>query len=378
MNIRHQISKRPWILAVLVVMIAAAWMYSGTFQPENIPVSTRVGSNADGSNEIARVQVRRQNAQSVVRYINIYGQTEPARTVDLSAETEGRVEKIGARRGTQIKRGEIILQLDLRDRKARVEQSRASLTQHQTAYGAQLELKSQNYVSETQITETLAKLETARADLLRAELDLEYMVIRAPFDGVLQDRDVEIGDFVRAGDMVATFVDNTSVIVSGTIAEQEARFVTVNEVGEATLATGQKISGRIRYISAVADQSTRTFNVELEVPNPDGSLPAGVTAEMRLPGGTTMAQRISPSLLTLDADGIVGIKIVDDYNRVEFFPIELAVSDSDGVWVSGLPDTASIIIVGQGYVSTGQEVDPSVEPEDTALAESAPAAEQMR
>jgi multidrug efflux system membrane fusion protein len=378
MNLRKQINERPWILAIGVALAVLLWMLSGSFGPKSIETSKTIASGTGQAGALMRVQVRNQVAEPVVRYISVYGQTQPLRTVELNSETEGRVESIGAERGHRLNKGDIILRLDMRDRNAQLEQTRASVNQHRTAYRAQLELQSQSYVSETQIAETLAKLETAKADLTRAKLDLEYMVIRAPFDGVLQERDVEIGDFVRAGDPVATFVDNTSIIVSGTISEQDAGFIKVNDIGQATLATGQKINGHIRYISPVADQSTRTFSVELEVPNEAGDLPAGVTAEMQLPGGSTMAQKISPSLLTLDAGGVVGVKVLDELNRVVFYPVDLAVSKPDGVWVTGLPETARIITVGQGYAAVDQEVEPVFEKADTALAKRTSGVEQMQ
>ena len=96
----------------------------------------------------------------------------------MSAETEGRVESIGARRGERLRKGDVIIKLDLRDREARLAEARASVTEHRTSYEAQLKLKSDGYVSDTQIAETLAKLESAKAELRRAELDLEYMVLR--------------------------------------------------------------------------------------------------------------------------------------------------------------------------------------------------------
>ncbi len=378
MNVRQQIGERPWILAVAVALVVLAWMFSGSFDEKSIESNTVISGGTGQAGALTRVQIRNQIAEPVIRYISVYGQTEPLRTVELNSETEGRIESIGAKRGLRLEKGDVILRLDMRDRNARLEQTRASVNEHRTAYRAQLELKSQGYVSETQIAETLAKLEAAKADLIRAKLDLEYMLIRAPFDGVLQERDVEIGDFVRAGDPVATFVDNTSIIVSGTISEQDAGFVRIDDIGQANLATGQKISGRIRYISPVADQSTRTFMVELEVPNEAGDLPAGVTAEMQLPGGSTMAQKISPSLLTLDAGGVVGVKVLDELNRVVFYPVEMAVSKPDGVWVTGLPETARIITVGQGYAAVGQEVEPVVEQAETALAKHTSAADQVQ
>jgi multidrug efflux system membrane fusion protein len=378
MSIRKLIGQQPWILAVAVSLLVLLWMYSGSFDPRQLDMTETIGATDADSGVLTRVQVQTQVAEPVVRYISVYGQTAPVRTIELSTETEGRVEIIGTERGQRVRKGDVILQLDFRDREARLAQASASVKEHRTSYEAQLKLQVEGYVSETQIAETIARLETAKAELIRARLDLEYMVIRAPFDGVLQEREVEIGDFVRAGDNVATLVDNTSIIVSGTIAEQDARYVAVNDIADAVLATGQEITGRIKYISPVADQSTRTFKVELAVANRDGSLPAGVTAEMKLPGGEAMAQKISPSLLTLDGEGNIGIKIVDDYNRVVFYRVELARSDSDGVWVSGLPESARIITVGQGYVAAGQEVEPVFAQTDTALAETTPTAEQLK
>jgi multidrug efflux system membrane fusion protein len=275
---------------------------------------------------------------------------------------------IEAERAEPLAAGAAIVRLDLRDRQARLEQARASVAQHQVAYEGQMELKAQGYVSDTQIAETLAKLESARAELVRAELDLDHMVIRAPFRGVIQERNVEQGDYVRAGDPVATFVDNTRLIVTGSIAEQDAKYVAINQKANAQLVTGQKARGSLRYVAPVADEATRTFTLELEIPNDDGMLPAGVTAEMQIPAGELQAHKVSPALLSLATDGQVGVKTVDEMNRVVFTPVEIARSEPDGVWITGLPNSANIITVGQGYVSAGQAVDPVFVQPDTALA----------
>jgi multidrug efflux system membrane fusion protein len=369
MNLKKRIQDRPWILAVLVTLLVGIWIGSGSLSRNGSheSESSTVAGQSESS-ELIRVKVARQIAEPITRFISVYGSTAPARTVEINAETEGRVAAIVARRAQLLKKGEIIIRLDLRDRQARLDQARASVNQHQTSYEAQLKLKTDGYVSDTQIAETVAKLETAKAELIRAKLDLEYMTIRAPFDGVLQERDVEIGDFVRSGDPVATFIDNTSIIATGTVAEQNARFVSVNKVATAKLVTGELVEGRIRYIAPVADASTRTFTVEMEVPNPNGQLPAGVTAEILIPAEESLAQKVSPSLLTLNSEGVIGIKTIDEFNRVVFSPIEITRSESDGFWVTGLPEIANIIVLGQGYVADGQEVDPVMADKETALA----------
>lgn len=369
MSARQFIARRPWVLAVAIAGAVSLWMLSGSFDRQSRTAVESVGDvNQSDGDAPTRVQVQVQGAKPITRYISVYGRSAPARSVEIKAETDGRVVSIDASRGEPVSKGQRLLRLDLRDRLERLEQARASVTEHQTAYEAQTRLKAEGYVSDTQLAETLAKLEASRAELKRAELDLRYREIRAPFDGVILEREVEIGDFVSKGDPVVNFVDNTRLIVTGTVSEQDARYVTPGMTAEAKLVTGQTVQGRIRYLAPVADEATRTFLVEVEIDNADGRLPAGVTAEMRIPGGEMLAHKVSPSLLTLSADGSVGIKTVNQYNQVEFYPVEIAQSEQDGVWVSGLPESAGIITVGQGYVDVGVEVKPVYADTETALA----------
>ncbi len=369
MGLKRAIAQRPWLLALGTFALVAMWMFSGVWLERELGSEYAQPVLAPGSDTgVVRVQVQLQHAEPITRQINVYGQTAPARTIEINSETEGRVEAVEARRGASVAEGEVILRLDLRDREARLAQAQASVNEHRTAFRAQTELQRNGYVSETDIAETIAKLETAKAELMRAELDLEHMVIRAPFNGVLQDRLVEIGDFVKSGDEVAIFVDNTTIVVIGSVAEQEVGGIAIGDEATAKLITGQTVAGRIRYVAPVANQQTRTFTVELEIENADGSLPAGVTAEMKLPGSQALAQRISPALLTLDLDGNLGVKIVNDDRLVEFHPVVIAQSDTDGVWVAGLPESATIIVVGQGYVVPGQLVEAVYPDTETAVA----------
>lgn len=365
MSIASRLYSRPWLLAGLVAGAVVLWLASGSLAGHR---DGEVAATAAPSSAPTRVQARAQKAEPVTRFVSVYGRTAPARTVQVKSETNGRVEAFGAARGQPVRKGSVMVRLDLRDRQARLEQSRAAVAQHQTAWEGQVALREKGYVSDTQIAETRAKLEGAKADLVRAELDLEYREIRAPFDGVIQERSVELGDFVRAGDEVLTFVDNTSLVVTGSIAEQDAKFVAAGNEAQARLVTGQQVRGRIRYVAPVADESTRTFTVELEVPNPAGALPAGVTAEMQIPAGEMLAHKVSPAILSLAADGKIGVMTVGADSRAVFTPVEIARSEQDGVWVTGLPASANIVTVGQGYVTPGQKVEAVFGQEETALA----------
>jgi len=347
---------KSWLLSGGIIIVVVLWLSSGQLGDPDPAEGSVANVSAESTVTKSAVRVRTQTAEQVQRTIIVNGKTAPARVVHLAAETDGRIESIGAKRGANVERGTIIVRLDMRDREARLAQARATVKQREVEYDGRLRLKSESYVSEAQLQEAVALLETAKTELKRAELDLAYMNIRAPFGGALQSRAVEIGDFVKQGDPIGTYVDNRTIIVSANLSEFDARYVNVGDDAEARLATGEAVRGLVRYVAPVADEATRTFVVELEIDNSDGGLRIGGTAELRIPAEEVLAHRISPSLLTLDDAGNVGVKIVDENGLVEFVIADIALSSNDGIWLAGLPQDATIITVGQGYVENGAPV----------------------
>ena len=283
---------RSWLISASIAILVVAWLASGQFgedAPEEAKASviTTVAPSQQSS-----VRVRTQSAEEIMRTIVVNGETAPARVVDIAAETDGRIEYVGVNRGANVDRNAVIVRLDERDRKARLAQAEATLRQREVEYQGRLKLKGESYVSEAQLQEAIAQLETAKAELMRAQLDLEYMTIRAPFDGALQERHVEVGDFVKSGDPIARFVDNRRIIVTANVSEYDAGYVETGQTAQARLATGETVHGTIRYVAPVADQATRTFTVELEVDNSAGALRAGGTAELQVPAERVLAHRI--------------------------------------------------------------------------------------
>ena len=348
------IKHNSWTFSIAIALAITVWMLSGQLGGDDEQSAAEQARTL----EIPRnaVRVRTQTAEEVMRTIIVNGKTAPARIVHLASQTDGGIDFIGADRGASLEQGELIVRLDERDRSARLRQAEALVRQREVEYAARESLKSESYVSEAQLQEAVALLELAKAELTRARLDLEYMEVRAPFAGALLARAVEVGDFVKRGEPIATYVDNRTIIVTANLSEFDARFVDVGDRAEARLATGEAVRGLIRYVAPVADESTRTFMVELEIDNRDGALRIGGTAELRIPAEKVLAHRVSPSLLTLDDAGNIGIKLVNEEGETEFVVADIALSTSDGVWLVGLPETATIITVGQGYVVNGTAV----------------------
>ncbi len=359
---------KSWLVSAGIAVAISLWLLSGTLG-ESDDSNTAATAPAVPDDLLTSVRVRTLAAEEVTRTISVNGKTAPARIVELNAETDGRVVEIGIERGDRLDRGDLIVSLDERDRNARLAQAVATVKQRELEFDAREALKNESYVSEAQLQEAAAQLEAAKAELSRAELDIRNMTIRAPFDGALQDRHVEIGDYVKNGDPVATFVDERSLIISANVSEFDAHNVRKGATATARLATGEIVNGVIRYVAPVADDATRTFTVELKIDNAAGDYRGGMTAELMIPAETIFAHKVSPSLLTLDDEGNLGIKTVNDFGQVEFHRADIAMSSSDGVWIAGLPHSASIITVGQGFVNAGATVNSVTEVEvDTAVA----------
>jgi multidrug efflux system membrane fusion protein len=355
--------KTSILVAGGVALAVALWMLSGLLGEEPANPATRAsvrdGETRSGDNpeRRPRVVVLHSSARTLRREIVVSARTEPNRQVELRAETDGAVIALGVERGANVGSGQRIVSLDMRDRAARLEEAEALIIQMQLQYEAAERLRGQQFVSEAQIAETKARLVGAEAAKETILDDIDYTTIDAPFDGVLQERSVEIGDYVQSGDTVAFLVDIDPMIVVGEVNEREVHSLNVGNSGSARLVDGTTVDGTIRYLSPVADESTRTFRVELAVPNPDSNLRAGVTAELNLSAEEITAHTLSASALALADDGTVGVKAVDEQNRVRFYPVEIVSTSPDGMLVTGLPGEVGVISVGQGFVVEGQLVE---------------------
>ena len=369
MNLGKFEKYKSWLISAGIAIGISIWLLSGSLEREMAAEEISAKDSPQAEAILTSVRVRNLTAEEVTRTISVNGNTAPARVVELNAETDGRVVAIGIERGERLVRGQLIVRLDASDRNARLAQAVATVKQRELEFDAREQLKDESYVSDAQLQEAAALLETARAELVRAEIDIRNMTIRAPFDGALQDRMVEVGDYLQRGDPVATFVDDRTLIISANVSEFDAHNVAKGASAEAKLATGQVVTGIIRYVAPVADAATRTFVVELAIDNKEGDFRGGMTAELLIPAETVFAHKVSPALLTLDDEGNLGIKTVSELGQVEFHPADIAMSSSDGVWIAGLPHSTSVITVGQGFVIAGATVNSVTEVEvDTAVA----------
>jgi multidrug efflux system membrane fusion protein len=141
------------------------------------------------------------------------------------------------------------------------------------------------------------------------------------------------------------------------VAERKLAGVKVGDTAEVRLVTGQTATGKIRFVSKSASQTTRTYRVEVEIANPTGAIPDGITCEVAIPMAPVMATRVPRSALTLSSSGDVGVRAVDAGGIVGFMPIAVAEDNHTVMWVTGVPAGTRVIVQGQDFVREGQRVE---------------------
>jgi len=353
--------KSAHVISVLLAVVAFLWVASGMLGQEKQPVpGTLAVAPTTVPVEFPMVRVRQSVAQYHLREVSLFGRTEAIHKAEVAAETAGRIVRMSVEKGDSVKKGDILLQLDIDDRRAKLEEAKAQVDYQEIAYNAAKKLSNKQFQSRIKLAESLASLETAKANLKMIRLEIERTVVRAPISGIVNGLGLSVGDYVKIGDIVASIINLDPIRIVGQLSEREVSRVKRGEVASARLPSGQVVSGIVQYISRAGLDKTRTFRVDIWIDNADGAIPEGLTAELDLPAEQTRAHLVSPAILTLNDRGQIGVKAVDAQDIVRFFPVTIITDTTDGIWLGGLPDQIKLITVGQEFVRIGNRVRSSV------------------
>lgn len=356
---------RSVIIALVLALAVSGWIASGQIDLFGDKVRPTVAAEAavPAAKERRAVKVRGRvlKAAKWVSEVVVRGRTEAVRSVDLRAETYGQVAEVAVAEGVRVSQGDAVVRLALDDRQARLRQAEALARQRQLEYDAAKKLAEKGYRARTKMAAAAAALDAAKAAVAQIRIEIDHTVIRAPFDGVVEVRHAEIGDYLKVGDVVATVVDQDPYLVVAHVSERDVGKLKLDTPATARLITGERVSGKLRYIATMADPATRTFRIEVEVPNEHYRLRAGITSEIRVPVEKISAHLVSPAILTRNDDGAIGIRVVNSESIVEFHPAEIVGDETAGVWLGGLPEIITVITVGQEYVRVGDHIEVVIE-----------------
>jgi len=279
-------------LSIYILIPLVVWMISGLFISE--------GATKESKPKTLSSVVIEQSLPDVINpkiYLNTYAISE--KRVQVRAKTSGEVVATGAKQGEWVQKDALLCKLGI--------------------------------------------------------IELNRTEVKAPFDGYIEDI-VKPGNLLERGQLCATIIELDPITFIAEVPENSIKDVREGQNVNISLVTGDNIQGKLTFVSKSASVATRTFRVEAEIANPSGIVRDGISGTMVIDTDPVLAHKISPSILLLADNGELGVKTVNSENMVEFFPVQIIQDTEEGIWVAGLPDFSNIIVLGQGFVETGQIV----------------------
>lgn len=360
------------VAALAVLAGFAAWVATGEFssvgsaQNEAEPKAEEAEQPAQPAVPLRTVAVVVPPRVQHARAIRIPGLTEADKRATVASREGGIIAELPIRQGQQVKAGDLVMKLDAEDKQVAVDTAKALVAQRQAEWEAIQKLVKSGSVPKLQQDQSWSALTAAQLQLRAAEAALERMEMKAPFDGVIDTVSVELGSSVMQGAEVATILSLDPIVGRGEVSERDLRYLELGDDSELRLVNGETVKGKVSFISRASNASTRTFRVDVDVPNPDGSIPAGMTTEITLRTAPVDAVVLPRSVVTLSGDGDLGIRAVDKESKVVFYPIDLVDDTTSGLVLAGIPADARVIVAGQDLVAEGNSVN-AVEADEATI-----------
>ncbi len=406
--------KKSIFIASFILLVVVGWIGSGQFTDVNAQDDTSPSTNS--SNETVekvlvedtgnKVEVKEFNFSQIDQSIELQGQTTHNKKIDVKSETTGNIIDIAFKRGDKVSKGDELIKISIENRIELLNSAKKDLDR----LNKELELNEQNKINrlsqnkeliklyeiefasakqlidkglssksklslasfnlanarsdqedilitfESQQSSIGAQIANVRSQLKNIELDIDKTVINSPFSGIISDKMIEESEYITPGNIMFTIIDLNPIKIQGYLSEFDVNKVSLGTKAIIENTNGLKKSGTISFISPSAETSTRTFEITIEANNADLSFKSGITTKITIAGSELKAHKIPPSILTLQDDGTVGVKAVNDENIVIFYPTTSVKDTIDGIWVSGLPDKVNLIVTGQEYVAVGESV----------------------
>lgn len=351
------------LVALAITAGIAGWMYTGEIivggqsadNSDKQPIAER---EAENSSELFKVRYVTLQPEQRVEIVSVRGRTKANATISVRSESAGIVEKRLVNKGDRVNKGDLVCVVQQGVRTEQLAQAKALLEQARADFQANESLAKQGFAAETRVKQLKAAFDAAKASLAQAEWNLNKTEVRANADGIVQDPIIEVGDMLNMGGTCVTLIDRDPMLFIGQVSERHIASVRPGMGAKVSVVSGNTVDGKIRYVAPSADARTRTFEVEIELTDAGDGVLDGMTATAEIALPPITAYRVSPSWINLADSGEVGLRTIDQDDKVDFVPIKVLAMTNQGFWISGPTPGTKVITLGQDYVGKGEQVDP--------------------
>ena len=352
---RHPTAVRvlPWALLLLSL---ASWGCGASTEAEG-------ATDEQARTRVINVEVLSVEPGSFTETIRLTGTVQASQDVTVSAEESGVVREILVEKGNRVQTGDAIFRLDSDLLQAQVDQAKAASDMATETWERRKRLYEEDHVgSELVYLGAKHAAEQAQASLTLLLERLERTVVRAPIDGILESREIEVGTLVNAGTPVARIVDTNPVKITAGVPERYAMDVRPGSEASATfdVLSGRVFQGRISYVGATVNPRNRTFPIELTIANPGGVIKPEMVADV------AVVRRTMDDVMVVPQESVV--RVEDGYivfvvtgtgvdSRAEARPVDLGPTQQNKVVIlDGLGAGERLVVVGQETVADGDRV----------------------
>lgn len=378
MTPKHSIMTR--LFPALLLLLGSALLITGCSDPSNAEDGVVADSSANGSSEspaqrVVRVSVLEMTPRTFEEIIPITGSVMAPMDASLSAQTAGTLTEL-VEVGTRVESGDAVARLDDRLIRAGLEQARATLASAESqarlaeeTWRRQEPLYQDSIISAlefetvlTQRNQARSSLAQAQAAVAQAEQQLENTIVRAPFAGTVEERFAEKGEQVLPGTPIVRVVNTRNLKVTAGVPETYA--IDIRRGSRVTLSfraySALERRADVTFVGSVINPQNRTFQIEIDVDNPDGILKPAMIADVKLTRRSMEGQMVIPQTSVLrDETGTsvyvvetVGGETVSQRRSITLGPSY----EGQTVVTAGLEAGDRVITAGQASVSDGEPV----------------------
>lgn len=350
----RKIIASPKRLVILIIVLLVLWMISGLLKCSSVPTEN---ATQLADKPLFKVDVQESTVQKKEIILSLTGRTKPYRTLDISAQTAGAIEKILVQKGSLVDEGTLLATLDPATRLIQLKEAQFFIAKNQHVFHVQKELKRQGFGSKSALSEAQANLSNARVKKESVLKDLEYTKIKAPFKGIVDHNFIEVGSYVDVGDSLFTLLELDPILATASVPEQYIHDVHLGSVATIKLLSKVDVEGIITFKGSNSSDKTHAFQLEISIENPSYDIAAGQTVQIKIPLRSELVHIVPSQILSLRKNGTLAIRHLSKDNKVIETPVQIVFSDGENIWIQGLPDQIRLIKTGQEFVVPDQEVD---------------------
>ena len=299
--------------------------------------------------------------------ISMVGTLQANESVNIKSEIDGLIEKINFQEGQHVHKGDVLFQVEKNKLQAAYEKAEANLKLAETTAKRYENLVKSQAVSQQEYDETVATLQSNRAAVALAKEQLEDATILAPFDGVMGERLVSVGQYISQGTQLSSIYNQDPIKAEFHVPERYLSDVKLGQTVKFKVAAYKDTSydGKVYFIDPKIDTVTRTALVKAHVANPEGELREGMFANVELIVSVSKDAVVIPEAALIVKGDDVFVYVVKDDQTVELRPVTTG-KRFEGLVVIDKGLAKGEVIVTEGYQKIGPGSKVNVRFEDSS------------